>query len=171
MRIALLGPICSGKTTIAKYFEYNHNYIRLSFGSALKKYCSEIFNMDYKNRSLLQDFGKKTREIDPLVWVSHIEKEIIKNKTKNIVVDDVRYPNEYSMLQKYGFAFIKLEISRDFQIERLKKTYPDTYKEHLERLDHESELYINHFDGDKILIITKDNEIQLKEDIIKYFVS
>ena len=58
-----MGPIFSGKTTIAKYFENNHNYVRLSFGGALKKYCIEIFNMDHKNRILLQDFGKKLERL------------------------------------------------------------------------------------------------------------
>jgi hypothetical protein len=68
-------------------------------GQPLKKNCTEIFNMEYKDHSLLQDFGKKTREINPLVWVSHVEKDIIKNGNQNIIVDDVRYPNEYSMLK------------------------------------------------------------------------
>ena len=71
------------------------------------------------------------------------------------------------MLKKYGFTFIKLEISRTLQIKRLKETHPHRYREHMERLDHESELYIHHLEKDKTFIITEELEDNIIDCIIK----
>ena len=54
--------------------------------------------MKYKDRALLQDFANKCRDIRLTVWVDLVEKAIIENKYSNIVIDDLRYPNELEML-------------------------------------------------------------------------
>ena len=89
-----------------------------------------------------------------------VEKAIIENKYSNIVIDDLRYPNELEMLRKYNFTIIKLCISRSLQTERLKITYPKTYKEHLERLDHKPESYYNIMAFDKEINIVKNENIK-----------
>jgi len=168
MRIALFGPMCSGKSTIAKHLEKDKNFKIFNFAGKVKKYCKEIFNMEYKDRALLQDFANKCRDIKPTVWVDLVEKEIIKNKDSNIVIDDLRYPNELEMLKRYNFTIVKLHISKSLQIERLKITYPKTYKEHLERLDHKSESYYNIMAFDKEIDIVKNENIkEVQNKIIK----
>ncbi len=160
MRIALFGPICSGKSTIAKHLEKDNNFKIFNFAGKVKKYCKEIFNMEYKDRALLQDFANKCRDIRPTVWVDLVEKEIIKHKNSNIVIDDLRYPNELEMLKRHNFTIIKLYISRNLQIERLKITYPKTYKEHLERLGHKSESHYNNMAFDKKINIVKNENMK-----------
>ena len=94
--------------------------------------------MEYKDRELLQEFAEKCKEIDKDVWVKYLERCVIK-ETGNIVVDDLRFPNEHLLLKRYGFTIITLNLDKNIQTKRIKETYPDTYEEHLNRADHISE--------------------------------
>ena len=93
MKIAFSGPICSGKSTMSKYLQEEYNCKIISFAQPVKTYCTEIFEMKNKDRKLLQTFADKCKEINPFVWVNLAEKEILKNINKNIIIDDLRYPN------------------------------------------------------------------------------
>ena len=139
MKIAIIGKMGSGKTTLAKYIKNNYNYKILSFANPVKKYANEIFNIKVKDRAILQDFAQKIKEIDPDVWVNYLIRQIT---TDNIVVDDLRFPNEYDALKKLGFIFIKLEIEPEFQNQRLKETYKTSYKEHIKRNVKKNSIFI-----------------------------
>ena len=66
MKIAIYGPMCSGKTTVAKIIQsYNDEYQIYSFGQKIKDLALELFDMKDKNRSLLIAIGSKMREINP----------------------------------------------------------------------------------------------------------
>ena len=53
MKIAIYGPMCSGKTTVAKIIQsYNEQYQIYSFGQKIKDLALELFDMKDKNRSL-----------------------------------------------------------------------------------------------------------------------
>ena len=76
MKIAIYGPMCSGKTTVAKIIqEYNDEYQIYSFGQKIKDLALELFDMKDKNRSLLIAIGSKMREINPDVWAKYIVKQ------------------------------------------------------------------------------------------------
>ena len=54
MKIAIYGPMCSGKSTVASIIkEIKSEYKIYSFGQKIKDIASELFNMEGKNRSLL----------------------------------------------------------------------------------------------------------------------
>ena len=97
MKIALIGKMGSGKTTLAKYIEERYGYSLLSFATPVKKYAKELFNVHTKDRAFLQAFGQKMKEIDPDIWVNCIIRQII---TDSVIIDDVRFPNEYAALKK-----------------------------------------------------------------------
>ena len=165
MKIAFFGPICSGKSTIGKYLKETCDFKILSFANYVKKYCNEIFDMKYKDRSLLQDFANKCREINEDVWVKLTEKDIIEAGGANMIIDDLRFPNEHKMLKKLGFIVIKLDINRDLQYERIISTYPDTYSQHISRCNDLSETFYNDLNYDYILKITKETEQNIQNDI------
>ena len=85
----------------------------------------------------------------------------------NIIIDDLRYPNELDMLKRYNFTVIKLNINREFQIERIKKTYPKTFKAHIVRLGHNSESSYEKLNCDYVINITKFNQNNIKDIVIK----
>jgi cytidylate kinase len=76
MKIAIYGPMCSGKTTVANIIkELNSKYKIFSFGNKIKELARDLFYMDGKNRSLLINIADKMREIDEDVWAKYIIKQ------------------------------------------------------------------------------------------------
>ena len=169
MRIAITGKIASGKSFISQYLRDTHDFKIFSFARPIKDICNDIFGMEYKDRKLLQQFAEKCKEIDRDVWVKYLERDILK-ETGNIVIDDLRFPNESVMLRKHGFKIIKLELDEEMQTKRIKETYPDTYKEHLQRITHISESMYDHLPHDYKLDINNDNSILNKIEEIIFFI-
>lgn len=138
MKLAIVGKMCSGKTTIANMImDINSNYQKYSFGQKVKDVAVDLFHMNGKDRSLLVKIGGYMRDIDPDVWVNYLMKQII--DVEDCIIDDIRYQNEVDACIKNGFIFIKLSIPKDIQIERIKKVYPDNYEDHIKNIDHNSE--------------------------------
>ena len=111
MRIAILGKMCSGKTTtsnfIIDYLKNNENIIikKVSFATKVYDIAYDLFDMKIKNRELLQSIGTKMREIDEDIWIKYV----LKNNKNNIIIDDLRYPNELKALKKEIYI-IKLDL-------------------------------------------------------------
>ena len=138
MKIAIVGKMCSGKTTIANMImEKYPNYKRYSFGQKVKDVAVDLFDMKGKDRSLLVKIGGYMRDINPDVWVDYLMKQIV--EVNDCIIDDIRYQNEVNTCIKNGFTFIKLSILRDIQIERIKRVYPDNFQDHIKNIDHDSE--------------------------------
>ena len=170
MKIAICGKMCSGKSYVAKYLSLKYNCKIYSFGYAVKKYCKELFDMKYKDRILLQTFAEKMKEINKNVWINYIIKQI--KELDNIIIDDLRFHNEQIELKKLGFIFIKLNINKKLQFERLISTYPLNYKEHLspKQLKHKSETNIESLYSDLTININHNNEndvLCIIDDFIK----
>jgi len=170
MKIAFIGKICSGKSYAAKYLQANHDFEILSFGDPVKRYATEIFNLKFKDREIIQDFGQILKNIDTDVWVNHlIRKFNTLDKSKNIVIDDLRFKNEQKALQKLGFIFVYLHIEDKFQLERIKNTYKINVSKHIERRFNSSECEMTWLDRDyyiNINSVTENKLISLIEEII-----
>jgi len=163
MKIAIIGKICSGKSTCAQYLRDKYDFKIHSFGAPVKKYAKEIFNEKLKNRKLIQEFAQKIKEIDNDVWVNYLLNNI--NMNDNIIIDDLRFPNEYSALKKKGFIIVKLLISKEFQEERIKITYPQNYTTHLNRLNDISESFTDSLLEDYSFTVTEKSEDSLENFI------
>tara|TARA_X000000368_G_scaffold338298_1_gene276243 strand:+ start:786 stop:1304 length:519 start_codon:yes stop_codon:yes gene_type:complete len=161
MKIAIIGNICSGKTTLANTLSHRYNLQRIAFADSVKYYVKDIFKVVHKDRKLIQDFAEKMREIDEDIWVKKVQDKI-QNK-EDIVIDDLRFLNEYKMLKANKFFIVKLKISKETQIQRIKQLYVQDAEEHIERLNHISESYIDSLKED--LLITNEKELK---DFIDY---
>ena len=144
MKIGICGKMCSGKSTLANQIidHYSHSNITVikdSFASKIYELAYDIFKMETKDRQLLQQIGTKFREIDDKVWINYI----INKHIDNVIIDDVRYQNEIKALRENGYFLIKLKISRELQISRLRDLYKDTFSQHYKNIDHVSELFID----------------------------
>lgn len=138
MKIAICGVMCSGKTTIANYIKKKLNNVTiLSFADKIKELAYDLFDMKEKDRKLLIQIGQKLKEIDDKVWIKYTIKQ--SNLSENIIIDDLRFQNELDELIKNDFILIKLIITPELQLERLKKTYPDTWQNHIHYIRDKSE--------------------------------
>jgi dephospho-CoA kinase len=164
VKLAIIGKMGSGKTTLVKHLVAEYNFIEFNFGDPVKKYANEIFGIEIikeKPRKFIQEFAEILKTLDQNVWVNYIKRQI--GESKDIVVGDVRFMNEYQMLREQGFKFILLDISEEYQVERLKKTYPNNYLEHLERRGHISEQNVYKFPADYYYHINETTENGLNE--------
>jgi cytidylate kinase len=157
MKIAITGKICSGKSTLANKLKDKLKLEKYSFADNVKKYAKEIFEMEYKDRKLIQDFAEKMKELDNNIWIKQLDKEI-KDKT-HIVIDDLRFENEYNYLKANNYYIIKLVIHKNQQIKRIEDLYKDKAHEHLARLEHISECNIDRLNAD-LTINTEDVDIK-----------
>ena len=113
MKIAICGPICSGKTYLSDYLQNNYNLRKYAFGDKVKEIANDLFNMKYKNRKLLQTIADKMREIDKDIWAKYVIQQI--EHLDNIIIEDLRFVNEAKYLQTLGFIIIKLSIDKNTQ--------------------------------------------------------
>lgn len=158
MKIAFSGKLCSGKTTAAnQLIDMVPGMVRLSFATRLKELATELFGMTHKDRKLLQDLGAALRGIDGNVWIRAFERQVsqCQSRGEHVVVDDLRFRNEYNCLRNLGFTIIRLEISPEVQLSRLRDTYPNDYQTHVARLQDSSETDLDNQEFDYII---KDNE-------------
>ena len=147
-RIAICGRMCAGKTTLASNLEWDHGFKRLSFAEPIKRYAGEIFGMTGKDRALIQDFGQKMREIDNQVWIKLMERKLDSHPDQRVVIDDVRFWDEFLMLRDRKFLLVRLDVGKEEQLSRLRKLYGEKAEGHIQRLQHESEGYVDEFPVD-----------------------
>lgn len=120
LKIAIMGKSGAGKDTVADYLIEKYGFTKIRFGTALYEICEKYFDMNGKDRKLLQDVALAMRSVKSTVFVDIAEKEILNTNTK-IVVPDLRQPNEYEMLKRNGFEFLYVEADLEKRIDRLEK--------------------------------------------------
>lgn len=131
--VALSGPRCCGKSTIAKHLVANHGYTRIAFADALRE-IAETAGPDFANdRLYLARLGDKLRSQVPdfLIQVVNNRLELTHGP---VVIEDIRFPAEVEFCQSIGATTIRFEIPIETQRERLAKRDG--------KVGHESELLI-----------------------------
>lgn len=121
-KIALCGLKRSGKDTFANIAVREFGFTANAFANSLKRYAKELFPQEFANDNkpveLLQRFGTCMRELDPNIWVNRMDswlkvcEELDENLgvESNIIITDVRYPNELEYLRNKGFIIIKIDV-------------------------------------------------------------
>lgn len=126
IRIALSGKMTSGKSLVARHLVEKYQFAEYAFADKLKDIAKDIFRIKYeqkdeRGRLVLQQLGQHMREIDPNVWVRYILKHL--PSVGNLVVSDVRYPNEYQTLKDLGFIMVRMYVDRKSQEAMVNKVY------------------------------------------------
>ena len=153
MKIAICGPICSGKSYISDYLVKKYKLTKYAFGDKVKDIARDLFSMTYKDRKLIQTIADKMKDIEPDIWAKYVIAHI--KNSDNIIIDDLRFLNEASYLHEENFIIIKLTIDKETQLKRLKHTYPKTYKEHINNLHHNSEQFYDQIKANYNIISNK----------------
>ena len=142
MRIALSGLKRSGKDTIGSYLIQNYSCKRFAFADEVKRLARELFPEEFvqndKPVDLLQWLGNTMRQRNPDVWINRVSTmiQLTKDPVPNLVVTDVRYPNEVQALKNLGFTIVKVQVPVEVSVERCKATEVNFTEE---LLLHESE--------------------------------
>jgi len=143
MIIGVLGLKGAGKDTIADYLVENYGYKKESFAASLKDACSVIFNwdrtmlegstpearaereipdpfwskkleMEWSPRYALQYLGTNIlrKQFYDGLWLSSLEHRLEKAEG-DIVISDVRFPNEIKLIQDAGGILIQVTRGAD----------------------------------------------------------
>ena len=144
--VGLAGKMGSGKSTVAQYLTDAYGYQRLHFAELLKVVAAQIWGQDavHHNRDRLQQFGAAVREIDPDAWVNALLRDVaeaMSDSFQPIVIDDVRFPNEYFALSSSGFRFARVQAATETRVDRLMAIDKLGARE---QLDHVSETALDH---------------------------
>lgn len=135
--IALLGPIGSGKTTLAWEMVKHQGYQRTRFAEGLKRMMSAFLEMqglghskiirmldgDFKNieteflsgrtpRHAMQMLGTEYRDlINKEMWVNAWEKQadLMLRAGQKVVVDDMRFVHEAKRVRQMGGMIIRID--------------------------------------------------------------
>lgn len=116
LKIALAGPICSGKSTIAAALGDEFGYRRLAFADALKAEVAgqhgigvaELNENKAIYRADLETLGERRRASNPLYWCNllAVVLDAYDQMDRPVVVDDLRYINEADFLRARGFVIV-----------------------------------------------------------------
>jgi hypothetical protein len=125
----------SGKSTAAAYLTRRHSYVTLKFAFPLKKMLGALLEEilpfgqvddhlegsrkeapimelgGHSARRLMQTLGTEWgRAQDPQFWVNIMDARLRgRFSHDHVVIDDMRFPNEYAMLRARGAYMVKIE--------------------------------------------------------------
>lgn len=122
LRIAFGHKARSGKDTSAEYIVGNYGGVSLRFAEGVYDIAFDIQRrlgiVPRKDPALLQWVGDGLRKLyGANVWCDRVERQIEGNSAYNIVIADMRYPNEAEMLRRKGFTLINI-TRKDRPIDR-----------------------------------------------------
>jgi len=130
MRIGIIGRINSGKSTLANILVRDYDFTEYTFADPIKDMLCVLLRMTREDfevakrsnedllnipnlnaRKLLQTLGTEWGRdtIHPDIWINSLKSKILNNKSKNIVISDVRFENEFKLLQELDFKIIKIK--------------------------------------------------------------
>ena len=140
MLIGLCGYIGSGKNAVAEMLVKNHGYVQDSFAKSLKDAVSAVFGWPRELLEGNTKESREWREAEDSWWTNQLEMpvsprlalqvigtEVFRGNfhndiwvasllkrvgDRNVVVSDVRFPNEIKMIQEFGgyVVWVKRDI-------------------------------------------------------------
>lgn len=150
IKIGLTGKMRSGKDTVGDFLKKEYGFKTFAFAEGIKFVCGSLGlepDDNGKPRALYQGVGQDLRKYDPNVWVEYTLRKINKHCTDrdNIVITDVRQPNEVEALQAAGFTIVRIHADDSLRIQRMEAA-GDNYC--MDDLNHETELAVDTLDTD-----------------------
>ena len=142
VRIALAGPMGSGKTFVAEWLQRRYGSLRLQrigFGDEVKRLVQELWDPSKKDRALLVEFATSMRVIDPAIWIKRFLATIATTPNAHWVCDDLRQDNELVALRERGWVLVRILVPEGVRRQRIQDKYPDDYEEHLSYGSHKTE--------------------------------
>lgn len=146
IRIAVSGKARSGKDTTCDYLiDKINNITKLTFATPLYDClysCQDILELDRKkDRNFLQTVGDWARNINIDIFANIAEHKI--QRLSNIIVSDLRFPNEYEMLKRNNFILIRVHRDTDESVEGSLNNLQQQHQSEVLLDNHEFDYYIN----------------------------
>lgn len=170
--IGVTGKKFHGKTSVVRHLVEKYGFYSINFSDKLKSTVSELWDIPrhtlespklkevldkrygFSPREIMQLFGTEVaRQITPKIWIYQVERELKRWKDENsvrIVIGDVRFINEASMIKSLGGTIFKV-LREDFLDEK--------------HINHQSEREIDSIKEDFLLFAKSGEVSKLHEQI------
>ena len=158
MRIALTGWVRSGKDSVGNYLVTRYGFTRYALGDGIRLVCRLLYPdvvAKGKPRYLYQAVGQGMRCIDTNVWIKYMARNIERDGLDDVVITDVRQPNEVDMLRRAGFFIVRVNADHRTRIKRM-VACGDVFE--MADLNHDTEMHIENFDVDYEIFNNGDME-------------
>ena len=132
MLIGITGTAGVGKSTLAEHFKKFKNFEVLSYAGPLKEALCALTGLPMEHFTVTEkkevplEFGKSPRElmqlmgsefvrntVDENFWIWRMKNQINERESKDIIIDDIRFPNEAELVRRMGGRVIHLK--RNFE--------------------------------------------------------
>ena len=173
--IYLSGKARSGKDEFAKIWcKLNPSFKRMAFADAIKSKAAEILGVKLedlsnpetkeKYRAFLIFGGQLVRSVDPLYWV----KQVVNDpyfKTGDVIITDVRFPNEINELDYWATKFdkeiIRIRMVASEEVRLARGANPEFFNDI-------SETALDNFDPAYFTTFVNDSTLEHLEDCAKF---
>lgn len=174
--IAISGKMGTGKTTLLHSLQAKEpSYERVSLADPVKEVARNYFLMPKgeKDRWLLQQIGQRFRSIRASVWVDLLNAKADTLIASGIapVCDDVRFPNELQALKEQGWLTVRLKLSEDEQLERIKRTYGGDWEKHWVNRNEVSEVALDDVSDDEYDFVFENTDIQGMNELVEKIIN
>ena len=109
--IAIAGKSGAGKTTLAEALSSRYGIPRDSFAAPIRWALMELGVKAPYPRQLLQGMGMLLRAWNPDHFIELLALRNAERHQTGLVIDDLRFPNEYQWLRQHGFLVVYIEGS------------------------------------------------------------
>lgn len=151
MKVALTGPMYSGKSTLAKYLETNANFWLMNYTDSLKDMgvralqaagisitLDDILTNKKRYRPFLQELGTAVGFDDGYGVQQCIDAWHDAGEPEHVVFDNVRFASQYAQLIPHGFVLVKLHLSPE-EISRRARSKGVSADEIRKLMEHQAE--------------------------------
>ena len=172
MLVGLIGKAMSGKTTTAKVLTMEYGFLKISFADSLKRYVINAELATHEDcyvekspgsRKILQRIGTEIfrKQVKDSYWID-IAMNKIDNITEkcpyiNIVIDDIRFPNEVEEIKKHDGFVIK--VTRNENVDSEYTSHTTEPVDGFTDMQHDSERLVDELKYDH-LIEAKSGDIK-----------
>lgn len=131
MRLALIGAMYSGKTSLANYMRDEHGVTVLSYTDSLKVKLvaalnaigaritlQDVLSNKQVYRPLLQELGSFLGYDEGYGVRAMVEQWQALGGPEPVIFDNVRFPAQWEMLKEHGFVLVGMQVSRAIQVAR-----------------------------------------------------
>ena len=156
-KLALTGKMRAGKDAAAHRLRLRHDFVGLAFGEDLKRIYHELnpwVPLEPKPRAAYQEFGQEMRRLyGEDIWIRHVERRLgilmesfeMFSDRLNVVITDLRQPNEYEWARAQGFTIVRVSAPDEVRFERALRAGDDFTADDLL---HHTESYAEGFEVD-----------------------